>query len=1015
VTPLTEEYFTGSVPFPSFEDSTGQMQHVSTPIISFDPMRNIQEHAAATFMVSPMFNDLPFVDLSTTLDPQFWPTASVASQQSRLDTFLLLDKLEYTILPIAKKIIRDLHRPINPSTFPLQVLCSPNTSSILSTRAPDLRIVYMIIFALCNNLVDLENLNDPASPMDELYQKVIRHFNGLPKRHFAQILDSFQQPMRQALMLGLFRAAVELGASKVVDTLLDRGLDPSQVMLQVRGHQYSPLARACYNASVDVVRSLLSHEAGTESVLHSSTIQSCLPHYLKSYHVIPSARLEILEMLLQNGGQLAKDANFCRIGWGGLEEPCVYYIVVKHINGPHHDALMKRRVMETLVKVGENRIVTSLLKDILFKAGNDTIMDERWRMTLRDCLAYAAFRKNTESFNALLDAGAVSDSFVLAKAVQGENLPVIEHLLDTGTSATQFSMRQSIGLSYPISHEVKALIPIAEAIRSPSAEVRAAFWNRGLLVHLQGNGPAIKHSISAACDIGDKSTLDHCLNLWVDYSESCDPSHGDYIYENNHFFWSNALHACIRAGRSDMVEKLLGAGMSPDLADLDLALETKNKLLIMLLLEAVPNIRHKCKSLHLAVQSKSLDILKYLVAAGMPLTYLVESTEPSIKHGRCSLLTTALLSEDERVIKLCLKINAPIEVTNEDEFFCPPSSAYIVFETSVLSPLYAAVHTKNISIAEELISRGVNPFDNLALLEASSTGDLHTTRFLLTATESWHARFRKGFGAEALIDAVQRGDLGMLGILLPYTDANHLDFSRKDSYPVDKPCRSAFGAAIANETNKSLHMLQMFLEHGADPNSIVSFGRPRSPKSQYETALMHAISTGQLSKVQFLIGAGASISTPATLGKSRTPLQLATELGALHIVGYLLDQGADPNELPAIREGRTSLQLAAGKGYIGVAHLLLGRGADVNAPACLMFGCTAIENAAKNGRIDMLVFLEQNEADIVRDGDKQYKRAVKFAKSNGHLAVVHLLESWFAKACNIAGIAIMSSFDEAGG
>jgi hypothetical protein len=63
----------------------------------------------------------------------------------------------------------------------------------------------------------------------------------------------------------------------------------------------------------------------------------------------------------------------------------------------------------------------------------------------------------------------------------------------------------------------------------------------------------------------------------------------------------------------------------------------------------------------------------------------------------------------------------------------------------------------------------------------------------------------------------------------------------------------------------------------------------------------------------------------------------------------------------------------------------------------------------------MLLFLTEHAPNIVSNGDKQYRRAILFAKTNGHTGVVTLLESMYAEACKNKSVAILSSLDEVGG
>ncbi|KAK0738156.1 ankyrin repeat-containing domain protein [Schizothecium vesticola] len=127
------------------------------------------------------------------------------------------------------------------------------------------------------------------------------------------------------------------------------------------------------------------------------------------------------------------------------------------------------------------------------------------------------------------------------------------------------------------------------------------------------------------------------------------------------------------------------------------------------------------------------------------------------------------------------------------------------------------------------------------------------------------------------------------------------------------------------------------------------------------------------------------------VSEPRTALQGAVENENLGLIRILLDAGADANDKAAPNAGATALQLAAMKGLLGIARLLLDRGADVNARRSQGYGRTALEGAAERGRVDMVQWLLSNGAEIEGKGRRQYIRAVKFARNEGHHAVERLL------------------------
>jgi ankyrin repeat protein len=65
--------------------------------------------------------------------------------------------------------------------------------------------------------------------------------------------------------------------------------------------------------------------------------------------------------------------------------------------------------------------------------------------------------------------------------------------------------------------------------------------------------------------------------------------------------------------------------------------------------------------------------------------------------------------------------------------------------------------------------------------------------------------------------------------------------------------------------------------------------------------------------------------------------------------------------------------------------------ADINAPGAQRHGRTALEGAAEHGRIDMVQFLLSSGAETSGEGTKQYLRAIRLAKTKGHVEVVTIL------------------------
>jgi ankyrin repeat protein len=330
--------------------------------------------------------------------------------------------------------------------------------------------------------------------------------------------------------------------------------------------------------------------------------------------------------------------------------------------------------------------------------------------------------------------------------------------------------------------------------------------------------------------------------------------------------------------------------------------------------------------------------------------------------------------------------------------------------------LEVASRKNDLSMVQFLLGLGADP-DEWSLVEAVS-GSVELVQTILAARFGRYHRYSKGYGCRALQYAIHRKRADMIKILLANgMDANEIvkrrvsDGREPDSREPDSPKPgfpwrrptidfgvSAFGSAIQRDESEDLWIVQMLLNNGADPNSIVtdSFGYFDYCYDRFEkaTALLEAVRSNKLAMVRKLINAGADANTGARTNISRTPLQAAAELGSIDIVHLLLNHGADVNAPPYYEYGATALQFAAIGGYTGIALLLIENGADVNASPAEIQGRTALEGAVEHGRKDMVQLLLNAGAHIIGIGGGQYGRALEFASQNGQNSICRFLEMY---------------------
>ncbi|KAF2799216.1 ankyrin [Melanomma pulvis-pyrius CBS 109.77] len=345
-------------------------------------------------------------------------------------------------------------------------------------------------------------------------------------------------------------------------------------------------------------------------------------------------------------------------------------------------------------------------------------------------------------------------------------------------------------------------------------------------------------------------------------------------------------------------------------------------------------------------------------------------------------MTTAILSGNRRVVDVFLDLGASIEDHQPGSY----GSA---------SPLFAAVYMRDLSIARTLLRHGTDPSDNRAIFQAVLYQDVDLIILILEAFGHRYPHGKKLFGAEALDEAVKMENIYLLKLLAKQASANCL-VKKTDTEWHTK-------SSLTHELNGIVEIKEA--DEDPDGNKVVGKKRTR-------TALLQAIATRELPKVEELVKLGARVDLPAKMNIKRTPLQFAAELGAEDIVRFLLINGASPNEPPAVGYGGSALQLAAAEGYLGIVSFLLSIGADINAPPCFFNGRTAFEGASENGRIDMMTFLVEHGADILAEDGRQYKRAVKFAEGKGHGAAKDMAVRLYATACMNVGRSVVPVLDD---
>ena len=120
--------------------------------------------------------------------------------------------------------------------------------------------------------------------------------------------------------------------------------------------------------------------------------------------------------------------------------------------------------------------------------------------------------------------------------------------------------------------------------------------------------------------------------------------------------------------------------------------------------------------------------------------------------------------------------------------------------------------------------------------------------------------------------------------------------------------------ASMSKTTYSTEITRLLLQSGAKVNAMDDDGR---------TALMLAVDSGSMGKVQLLLEHGANANAATNDGE--TPLIEAAYLGKIGVARLLIEHGADVNA--ANKNGITALFLAEKKGYTEIVRMLRAAGA----------------------------------------------------------------------------------------
>ena len=842
-------------------------------------------------------------------------------------------------------------------------------------------IFTLLLFAMANNYAGLNSF-----PIDQ----IVEYLKRQPSIRLLHYVLRRPGPESEAFAEKLFQAAILIEDTRTVDVLLQGGLSPNDLVCVHYKDKYTPLeyssmkqnieiTRLLLDAKVDVNRSITGEEGSRGAI-------ACAigGHRWRRVFSDDNILVELVQILFEAGCNFSWQEVDCRIMENSQK---TLDLLVDHS--------LKTKTYEQawyyfVKNMGHcsNTTATRTYTKFL-KAG--VIIDHSLRFLFNYRFYFpidlAAERGNLELVQLLLRSGVSVTRKTLSFAIKGRNKELIRVLLDCGADLFAFEESATEHRYNSVNVPSPVRSPLSEAIRWGDTEIldlleENGAWSR-IVNKVTLNGE-FEDVLIAASVRGELTTVQNLLNYRPPNFDGKDLTDAlvAAIYLNKDEIALTLLDAGANVNGGMYKDSDMDAGTNEDFyahshrgpALVEALLQKKEKL-VRLILDADVDFDRSSKS----ARNRS---------SKTPLTAALEWGDPSIireviSMGVCHESEALKLSVKQRDLECTqLLVNAGVQIS--------PNALKI------------AVVNNDIEMVEYLFSVGAQAADSDALYEAEALPNgLPMVERLLAEFARRYPHGSVGYGISTFRRAIIKGDLALIKLLLEakiiFKIENQTPRLQRGTLSQDYRSQpreaTLLGDAIMQRHTTSLAIIQSLLNEFGNPNIVVQNSRGKLYHVR-ETALLAAIDTKEIQKVQLFIDAGANVNWPATKGVKRTPLQKSAEVGSHEITQLLIDKGGLVNSEPAVRGGATALQLAAIGGYIGIAVLLLEKGANVNAPAAKFYGRTALEGAAEHGRIDMLKLLYNAGAKFQ---GTEYETARELAKKNGHMATWRYLESLYGQ------------------
>ncbi|KAH8745613.1 ankyrin repeat-containing domain protein [Hyaloscypha finlandica] len=435
---------------------------------------------------------------------------------------------------------------------------------------------------------------------------------------------------------------------------------------------------------------------------------------------------------------------------------------------------------------------------------------------------------SVELVDMLLRAGAsTTTKFSFGHAIQLGSLQLIDRLLSVGAPVSIRAVNSAIRkdgngqyikalLSKRRSIRIKGIVLVEAIELGATSTIEDLFKDKtSNLRKLIHNSSHLTTAIESCCASGHLDTL----HLLLDKSSTSNFSLSQWF--------GQSIRMAVSNHHDKVVDALLSANADVNATNdvgktaLLAATQNQNKRIIGNLTSytsagALLNTESKCcfvcmsnnkhhkvfgDVLIAAIQWGDYSVVKGLVEAGANIDALGKVSGGSrMGWYGCSCmtaLTAAMMAKDSILVDYLMGEGAAVNN--------PPNCV-----TTSMTPLSAAVRNRNLELVDSLIQQGADPYDPLALEEA--TNDIRLLQVLLKALHGCNKTSdSKGLGSRVLDKAVQKQDHEMVRAILnsPLRDI--------------KSTNMALCQALIYDSSHNFEIIRILLNLGADPNTFWLF------------------------------------------------------------------------------------------------------------------------------------------------------------------------------------------------